>query len=179
MNEYIKSDLYRCYGKTGVGTFIRGMIEDPGFNYMFWLRMCQIGGIRKFLALPIHKWKRTYGKINIGYRCHIGYGLYIGHGGPCVVSDSAIIGNNCNLSQFVTIGSNEGKAATIGNNVYIGPNCCIIEDVLIGNNVTIGAGAVVVKNIGDNATAVGSPAYTVNINRPGRFINNAWFKQDK
>lgn len=36
MNEYIKSDLYRCYGKTGFRTFIRGMLEDPGFNYMFW-----------------------------------------------------------------------------------------------------------------------------------------------
>lgn len=44
MNEYIKSDLYRCYGKTGFRTFIRGMLEDPGFNYMFWLRMCQAGG---------------------------------------------------------------------------------------------------------------------------------------
>ena len=47
MNEYIKSDLYRCYGKTGFGTFIRGMLEDPGFNYMFWLRMCQRGGDKK------------------------------------------------------------------------------------------------------------------------------------
>lgn len=78
MNEYIKSDLYRCYGKTGFRTFIRGMLEDPGFNYMFWLRMCQAGGTRKMFALPIHKWKRTFGKINIGYKCKIGYGLYIG-----------------------------------------------------------------------------------------------------
>ena len=69
MNEYIKSDLYRCYGKTGFRTFIRGMLEDPGFNYMFWLRMCQAGGTRKMFALPIHKWKRTFGKINIGYKC--------------------------------------------------------------------------------------------------------------
>lgn len=176
MNEYIKSDLYRCYGKTDILTFFRGMIEDPGFNYMFWLRNCQQGGIKKFLALPIHKWKRVYGKINIGWKCKIGYGLYIGHGGPVVVSDSTEIGDNCNLSQFVTIGSNEGKAANIGSNVYIGPNVCVIEDVFIGNNVTIGAGSVVVKDIEENATVVGNPAHIVNFNYPGRFINNKWGK---
>lgn len=172
--DYIKSDLYRCYGKIDIITFCRGMIEDPGFNYMFWLRMCQMGGLRKLLALPIHKWKRTFGKINIGYRCQIGYGLYIRHGGPCVVSDSAQIGNNCNLSQFVTIGSNEGKAATIGDNVYIGPNSCIVEDILVGDSVTIGAGTVVVKNVPPNATVVGNPAHIANFDEPGRFVNNRW-----
>ena len=44
MNEYIMSDLYRCYGKKNFMTLCRGLIEDPGFNYMFWLRMCQRGG---------------------------------------------------------------------------------------------------------------------------------------
>ena len=177
MNVYVKSDLYRCYGKTGFGTFIKEMLEDPSFNYMFWLRMCQAGGARKLFALPIHKWKRTFGKINIGYKCKIGYGLYIGHGGPCIVSDSTIIGNNCNLSQFVTIGTNEGKAADIGDNVYIGPGVCVVEHVSIGSNVTIGAGSVVVKNIPDNATAVGNPAHVVGYKEPGKYIKHQWLEK--
>lgn len=106
-----------------------------------------------------------------------GYGLYIGHGGPIVVNHTATIGNNCNLSQFTTIGSNHGKAATIGDNVYIGPNCCIVEDVVIGNNVTIGAGSVVTKDIPDNATAVGNYAKVINFNDPGRYIKNRWTVQ--
>lgn len=174
MINFIKSDLYRYYGKVDIVTFIRGMLEDPGFNYMFWLRLCQHGGMIKLLALPIHKWKRIHGKINIGHKCKIGYGFYIGHGGPCIISDSAVIGNNCNISQFCTIGSNNGTAAKIGDNVYIGPGVCIVENVQIGDNVTIGAGSIVVNNIQKNATAVGNPAHIVNYNNPGRFIYRRW-----
>ena len=79
-----------------------------------------------------------------------------------------------NLSQFTTIGSNEGKAAHIGNNVYIGPSVCIVENVKIGNNTTIGAGSVVTKDIPNNATAVGNYAKVINYNNPGRFILNRW-----
>ena len=90
---------------------------------------------------------------------------------------STIIGNNCNLSQFTTIGSNEGHAAIIGDNVYIGPNVCVVEDVKIGNNVTIGAGAVVTKDIPQNATAAGNYAKVLNYNNPGRYIRNKWVER--
>ncbi len=80
-----------------------------------------------------------------------------------------------NLSQFLTIGSNNSKGAVIGDFTYIGPNVCIVEDVKIGSNVTIGAGAVVTKDIPDNATAVGNYAKVINYNDPGRFTrNNRW-----
>lgn len=100
--------------------------------------------------------------------------MFIGHDAPIVVSPTTVIGNNVNLSQFTTIGTNKGKAATIGDNVYIGPNVCIVEDVLIGNNVTIGAGSVVTKSIPDNATAVGNYAKVINYNNPGRFVNSRY-----
>ena len=106
----------------------------------------------------------------------IGYGLYISHGGPVVVNPSTVIGNNCNLSQFVTIGSNEGKAAVIGDNVYIGPNTCIVEDVCIGDNATIGAGSVVTKDIPSNATAAGNYAKVLNFNNPGIYIQNRYLE---
>jgi serine O-acetyltransferase len=122
-----------------------------------------------------NKTKRT---IQLPRNTKVGYGLYIGHGGPIVVNHTAVIGNNCNLSQFTTIGSNRGSAAIIGDNTYIGPNVCIVENVKIGNNVTIGAGSVVTKDIPDNATAVGNYAKVINYNEPGRFVHKRWLDID-
>jgi serine O-acetyltransferase len=41
----------------------------------------------------------------------IGYGFYMGHQRCMVINGSTIIGNNVNVSQFLNIGSNTGKAA--------------------------------------------------------------------
>lgn len=48
-------------------------------------------------------------------------------------------------------------AATIGNNVYIGPGAKIIGSVKIGDDVAIGANCVVTKDVPDHAVVVGVP----------------------
>lgn len=46
---------------------------------------------------------------------------------------------------------------TIGNNVYIGANTCILPGVTIGSNVIVGAGSLVNQSIPDNCVVTGSP----------------------
>ena len=174
MNEYVKSDLFRYYGKADFLTFVKGYLLNRTFRFQYALRMCQTSGFSRLWGLFLWRLNRTKKQIQILRNTRIGYGLYIAHGGPVVVHPSTVIGNNCNLSQFTSIGSNEKHAATIGDNVYIGPNVCIVEDVKIGSNVTIGAGSVVTKDIPDNATAAGNYAKVLNYNDPGRYILNRW-----
>jgi maltose O-acetyltransferase len=50
-----------------------------------------------------------------------------------------------------------GIDITIGDNVWIGGNVCILPGVTIGDNVVIGAGSVVTKDIPDNVIAAGNP----------------------
>lgn len=140
--------------------------------------MCQYGGILKLIAIPINIIKRR-GNIQISYKTRIGYGLYIGHNGPVVINPTAIIGNNVNLSQFTTIGSNYNKAANIGDNVYIGPNVCVVENVNIGKGAVIGAGSVVTKDIPPYSTAVGNYAKVINYKSKSSFIQNKWHHNKK
>ena len=55
-----------------------------------------------------------------------------------------MIGNNYNISQFLSIGSNHGTPAVIGDNVYIGSHVSIVENVKIGDNTTIGVEILVI-----------------------------------
>ena len=174
MNDYVKSDLMRYYGKYDTATFLNAYLKSSTFRFQYALRMSQSSGLSKLVGLFLWKINRTKKAIQIPRQTKIGYGLYIGHGGPIVVNRTAVIGNNCNLSQFTTIGTNKGHAATIGDNTYIGPNVCIVEDVRIGDNVTIGAGSVVTKDIPDNATVAGNYAKVLHYNNPGQFVNRRW-----
>lgn len=180
VSDYIKSDLVRYYGKSGCFVFARAYCRSRVFRLQCALRLCNGEGVARIAGRVLYGFNRTKRVVQIPPKTKIGYGLYIGHGGGgIVVNPTTVIGNNCNLSQFTTIGSNHGKAATIGDNVYIGPNVCIVEDVKIGDNVTIGAGSVVTKDIPDNATAVGNYAKVINYNNPGRYIGNRWINKDK
>lgn len=174
LNEYVKSDLFRYYGKCDFKTFLKGYRKNRAFRLQVALRLSQSTGLSKMLGNILWSLNSSKHTIQISKKQKIGYGLYIGHSGPVIVNPSAVIGNNVNLSQFTTIGSNHGKAATIGDNVYIGPSVCIVEDVIIGDNVTIGAGSVVTKDVPNNATIAGNYAKVLNYDNPGRYICNRW-----
>lgn len=156
MYKYMISDLFRYYGKTDAITFIKAILVNRTFRFQCVLRMCQSKSVLKYLGYFLWMCNRSRKSIMLPRKTKIGYGLYIGHNGPVVINPAIVIGNNVNLSQFTTIGSNHNKAA------------------IIGDNVTIGAGSVVTKCIPDNATAVGNYAKVINYNNPERYIHNRW-----
>lgn len=113
-------------------------------------------------------------QIQIPETTKIGYGFDISHTSCMVINSGTIIGNNVILSQFLNIGTNHNTPAIIGDNVYVGPGVCIVEGVKIGCNSTIGAGAVVTKDIPENATVAGVPAKILSYKDPGRYIHRPW-----
>lgn len=90
----------------------------------------------------------------------VGKGLRLPHLQGIIVSDYAVIGDDCTIYHQVTIGANEHKlnyqsAPHIGNRVYIGAGAKLIGNICIGNDVIIGANAVVTKDVPDGMTVVG------------------------
>jgi len=173
--DYIRSDLFRYTGRPSAWLFLPYYFGNRSFKYSCWLRLCSSSNaLVRVVARVMHfRLSRKYG-IHIPVSVKIGYGLYIGHGMCLVMHPTTRIGNNCNFSQFSTIGSCRGKAAVIGDEVYIGPGTCVVEDVSIGSGATIGAGAVVVKDVPKHTTVAGVPATSISVNQPGRNIQNPW-----
>ena len=99
----------------------------------------------------------------------IGDGFEIFHAAHgSVISPRTIIGNNVSLRQNTTIGakgfSGSEKSPIIKDDVTIGPNVCIIGDITIGKGAIIGAGAVVVKDVPENAIVAGNPSKIIGMN---------------
>lgn len=89
----------------------------------------------------------------------IGKGTELGYGGMGVVIHAkAVIGENCKISQNVTIAAKDGKAPKIGNNVFIETNSVVIGDVTIVDNCFIDALTLVNKSFPANNIIVGNPA---------------------
>jgi len=160
---------------------MKNLILNKGFRFSFYYRIGRclrntpvINHIYSLFFIGI---SNSY-SINIPLRTSIGYGLYIGHPFSIAVSSKAVIGNNVNISQNVTIGYKQTGAKCgapkIGNNVYIGPNAVIIGNVSISDFAVVGAGAVVTGNIPENAVVAGVPARIISYNGSSGIVNNCW-----
>lgn len=178
----LRSDLYRYAGNFRLSSFLLHFMSEPGFKYSFWMRTCtylKSHPIAKYLFFPLawlilQHYEYKYG-ISISYRTQIGSGFYIGHFGGIVVNQYSIIGKNCNISHQVTLGkANRGRREgypVIGDNVYIGPGAKVIGKVQIGNNVAIGANCVVTDDVPNNGVVVGIPGKVISCDGSMGYIN--------
>lgn len=122
----------------------------------------------KLIARWISQRSRRKTGIEIHPGAQIGKNFFIDHGMGVVIGETAVIGDNCTLYQNVTLGGtgkDHGKRhPTLGDNVLVGAGAKILGPFKVGNNSRVAAGAVVLNEVPDNATAVGVPARIVRIN---------------
>lgn len=89
---------------------------------------------------------------------NIGGGLFIQHGFSTYIAAQSI-GENCWINQQVTIGYKDNtRPPIIGNDVAITCGAKVLGPITIGDHVTIGANAVVVKDLPSNSVWGGVPA---------------------
>ncbi|WP_456082597.1 serine O-acetyltransferase EpsC [Leptotrichia sp.] len=118
-----------------------------------------------FLARLISQISRFFTGIEIHPGATIGKRNLFDHGMGIVIGETAVIGNDCTIYHGVTLGGiagitgkNKKRHPTIGNNVSVGTGAKILGNITIGNNAKIGANSVVLKDVPNNAVAVGIPA---------------------
>lgn len=74
-------------------------------------------------------------------------GLVIWHGQNIIVNEHARVGRNFSISAGCCIGHVNGQTPVIGDNVEMTLGSRVLGGVTIANDVTIGAGALVLKDI--------------------------------
>lgn len=130
-------------------------------RFLYLVNIPVIKIILRFISFIIYKLTDITLGVAISGGTSIGPGLYIGHCGLIRVARDAVIGKNLSIGPGVIIGKKGGGhlgSPQIGDNVYIGTGAKVLGNIKIGNNVKIGANAVIVKDIPDNATAIGNPS---------------------
>lgn len=127
-----------------------------------------------FFGVLHQKWIEIIVGISLPYSATIGNSFYIGHFGQIIINANSVIGDNCNISQGVTIGvSGRGDkrgVPTIGNNVYMGANATIVGNITIGDNVVIGSNSLVVRDVPSGTTVLGVPAEVISKNDSSDYI---------
>ncbi|TGO06000.1 serine O-acetyltransferase EpsC [Serinibacter arcticus] len=92
----------------------------------------------------------------------IGPRLFIDHGMGVVIGETAVLGADVMLYHGSTLGGrslSRGKRhPTLGDRVTVGAGAKILGDITIGDDASIGANAVVVKDVPATGVAIGVPA---------------------
>lgn len=152
-------------------TMLKAFIASPTLRYKIWFRLGSSMKDKKrwMLLYPVvymfyrHLQYKTGFQIRLGTK--IGGGLKFIHFGDVVLNASAKLGENCTIFNGVTIGAAclGGLAPKVGDNVVFCTGAKAIGEITIGNNVVVGAGAVVVKDVPDNAVVAGVPAKIISM----------------
>ena len=84
------------------------------------------------------------------------------HASSIVIGATSVIGSDCYVLHGVTLGAT-GKPTpprakrhpTIGNRVTLGAGCTVLGDVRVGDGATVGAHALVTRNVPAGETVTG------------------------
>jgi serine O-acetyltransferase len=159
LREQLREDLERHKGEW----------TRPGFQALAvqrfgaWARTAP--GLKGKVARKVHGLAfvlvRNFYGIELHATTRIGRRLLLGHQHGIVISETAVIGDDCVIRHNVTIGGGAkwwtDEAPTLGDRVRIGPGVVIIGGVSIGDDVQIGPNALVTTDVPAGAMVFEKP----------------------
>jgi len=175
MFKHISEDLAAVIERDpAAGSKIEVALLYPSFHAVLFHRLAHACYKRnwRFLARLISQFSRFLTGIEIHPGAKIGRKLFIDHGMGVVIGETAEIGDNVTLYHDVTLGGvapsidsdsqrNVKRHPTLESNVIVGSGAQVLGPITVGRCARVGANSVVVKNVPERVTVVGSPARAV------------------
>ncbi len=166
--EILREDIRTVFDKDPASrTWWEAITCYPGLHAIWMHRIAHWLWRHKFywLARFLSHINRFLTGIEIHPGAKIGRRFFIDHGMGIVIGETAEIGDDVLMYKGAVLGGtslSKGKRhPTVGNGVVIGSNAVILGPITIGDNARIGSGAVVIRSVPPDSTAVGVPARIV------------------
>ena len=138
----------------------------PGFKAIAIYRISHVvyGLGYKVQARYISETAHSMTGIDIHPAAKISYPFFIDHGTGIVIGETSTIGKRCKIYQCVTLGAVSLSNAKqlrgvvrhpqIGNDVTLYAGASLLGAIKVGNNVTIGSNVFLTEDVGDNVKVV-------------------------
>ena len=164
----IKEDFSNAYkNDPALNSKIDFLFNYPGVWAIAWYRFAHKLHNNSFkrLARITMGLTQILTNIDIHPAAVIGKRVFIDHGTGVVIGETSIIEDDVLIYQGVTLGGvslTHGKRhPTIRQGAVLGAGAKVLGNITIGEYAKIGANSVVVKEVPDNATAIGIPAHVI------------------
>lgn len=164
----IKEDFSNAYkNDPALNSKLDFLFNYPGVWAVAWYRIAHRLYTSNFksLARIIMGLTQILTNIDIHPGAKIGKRVFIDHGTGVVIGQTAIVEDDVLIYQGVTLGGvslTHGKRhPTVKKGAVLGAGAKILGNITIGKYAKIGANSVVVKEVPDNATAIGIPAHVI------------------
>ena len=164
----IKEDFANAYhNDPALNSKIDFLFNYPGVWAVAWYRLAHklhTSNFKRF-ARMIMGLTQIFTHIDIHPAAKIGSRVFIDHGTGVVIGETSVIEDDVLIYQGVTLGGvslTQGKRhPTIKKGAVIGAGAKVLGNIVIGEYAKVGANSVVVKEVPDNATAIGIPAHVI------------------
>ncbi len=138
-------------------------------THRMWLRGYRVP------ARLISLWTRVVTGVEIHPGATIGRRFFIDHATGVVIGETAEIGDDVMLYQDVTLGGRSlepvKRHPTLLDGVVVGAGARVLGPITIGRNSQVGANAVVVRDVPDDAVVVGVPCV---VKKPDVDMHEHW-----
>lgn len=164
----IKEDFSNAYkNDPALNSKLDFLFNYPGVWALAWYRIAHrlYNSNFKRLARIVMGLNQMITTIDIHPAARIGKRVFIDHGTGVVIGQTTVIEDDVLIYQGVTLGGvslTHGKRhPTIRTGAVIGAGAKVLGNIVIGEFAKIGANSVVVKEVPNNATAIGIPAHVI------------------
>ena len=168
--QIVKADLKAATGRDRLGRLPVVFLFNPPFAAVFLHRVAAHlyrTPLRR-VGIAVWCWNVTRTSCHINLEAEIGPGLFLPHPAAIVIGSGARIGANVTIYQSVTLGRVAASPIypTVEDGAVLYTNAVVIGPVTIGEAATIGASAVVLKDVPAGGVVVGNPGRVIRIAPP-------------